>query len=145
MKNFLMETFPNYTQAMYDGNEPNYYNDGVNGKIAHYSCFYGSGEIDSNGKLLYADMSFNTLNHIYIVGNWIKFIHIPYNGISHVWGWDNNRGFFKEGSGKDCTPDYPIEYILNLFKRKHCFDKTVLYEKIKERFLEEFNRSNEWI
>lgn len=137
--NYLFETFPNYTKNMYDGNEPNYYNEGINGKIAHYSCKYGTGEIDINGKLIYGNISLDKLNNIYIVGDWIKFIHIPYDGIPHAWGWDNIRGYFKEGSGKDCTPDYPKEYIIKLLNKKREYDGTILYEKIKEKFLEVFN------
>ena len=68
-----METFPNYTEEMYEGNKPNYYNDGINGKIAHYSCKYGGGEIDSDGELIYSNISLDKLNNIYIVGNWVKF------------------------------------------------------------------------
>lgn len=140
--NYLFETFPNYTKNMYDGNEPNYYNDGINGKIAHYSCKYGTGEIDINGKLIYGNISLDKVNNIYIVGDWIKFIHIPYDGIPHAWGWDNTRGYFKEGSGKDCTPDYPKEYILKLLNKKREYDRTILYEKIKEKFLEVFNKGD---
>lgn len=142
MKNFLMETFPNYTEAMYEGNEPSYYNDGINGKIAHYSCKYGTGEIDINGKLIYGNVSLDKLNNIYIVGSWVKFIHIPYDGIPHSWGWDNERGYFKEGSGKDCTPNYPKEYILKLFNKKRDINDSILYKKIKERFLIEFNKGD---
>lgn len=140
MKKFLMETFPNYTEEMYNGNEPAYYNKGINGDIAHYSCYYGNGEIDANGDIIYSNISLSKLNSIYIVGNFVKFIHIPYDGIPHVWGWDNERGFFKEGSGKDCTPDYPKEYILKLFKKKYSFNDTILYKKTKEKFLEVFNQ-----
>ena len=142
MKNFLMETFPNYTEEMYNGNEPNYYNDGINGKIAHYSCKYGGGEIDSDGELIYSNISLDKLNNIYIVGKWVKFIHIPYDGIPHAWGWDNERGYFKEGSGKDCTPNYPKEYIIKLLNKKRDFDNTILYEKTKEKFLDEFNKGD---
>ena len=140
--NYLFETFPNYTKNMYDGNEPNYYNEGINGEIAHYSCKYGTGEIDINGKLIYGNISLDKLNNIYIVGDGIKFIHIPYDGIPHAWGWDNIRGYFKEGSGKDCTPDYPKEYILKLLNKKRDYDGTILYEKIKEKFLEIFNKGD---
>lgn len=142
MKNFLMETFPNYTEEMYEGNKPNYYNDGINGKIAHYSCKYGGGEIDSDGELIYSNISLDKLNNIYIVGKWVKFIHIPYDGIPHAWGWDNERGYFTEGSGKDCTPNYPKEYILKLFNKKRDINDSILYKKIKEKFLEEFNKGD---
>lgn len=142
MKNFLMETFPNYTEEMYNGNEPNYYIDGINGKIAHYSCKYGIGEIDSNGELIYSTISLDKLNNIYIIGKWIKFIHIPYDGIPHAWGWNNEIGYFKEGSGKDCTPDYPKEYILKLLNKKRDYCSTILYEKTKEKFLEVFNNGD---
>lgn len=142
MKNFLMETFPNYTEEMYNGNEPNYYTDGINGKIAHYSCKYGGGEIDSDGELIYSNISLDKLNNIYIVGKWIKFIHIPYDGIPHVWGWDNKRGYFAEGSGKDCTPNYPKEYIIKLLNKKRDYNNTILYEKTKEKFLDEFNKGD---
>lgn len=142
MKEFLMKTFPNYTEAMYDGNEPNYYNDGINGKIAHYSCKYGGGEIDSDGELIYSNISLDKLNSIYIVGKWIKFIHIPYDGIPHAWGWDNERGYFTEGSGKNCTPDYPKEYIIKLLNKKRDYCGTILYEKTKEKFLNIFNKGD---
>lgn len=138
--NFMFECFPNYTKEMYNGNELNYYVDGINGEIAHYSCKYGIGEIDSNGELIYSTIYLDKLNNIYIIGKWVKFIHIPYDGIPHAWGWDNERGYFKEGSGKDCTPEYPKEYILKILNKKRDYDGTILYEKTKERFLEVFNK-----
>lgn len=140
--NFLFETFPNYTQEMYNGNKPNYYSPGVNGDIANYSCYYGGGQIDYNGNLIYSNISLDRTNNIYIVGEWVKFIHIPYDGIPHAWGWDNKVGYFIEGSGKDCTPDYPKEYILKLLNKKRDYCGTILYEKTKEKFLEVFNNGD---
>lgn len=142
MDEFLFETFPNYTRAMYDGNKPNYYSPGIHGDIGNYSCKYGGGQIDANGELIYSNVSLDKLNNIYIVGNFVKFIHIPYDGIPHAWGWDNERGYFKEGSGKDCTPSYPKEYILKLLNKKKDYVGTVLYEKTKEKFLEVFNKGD---
>ena len=140
--NFLFETFPNYTQEMYNGNEPNYYSPGVNGDIGNYSCRYGDGEIDHKGNLIYSSIYLDKLNTIYTVGKFVKFIHIPYDGIPHAWGWDNERGYFREGSGKDCTPDYPQEYILKILNKKRDYDGTVLYEKTKEKFLKVFNNGD---
>ena len=140
--NFLFESFPNYTEEMYNGNKPNYYSPGVNGDIANYSCRYGGGKIDHEGNLIYSNISLDRLNNIYIVGEWVKFIHIPYDGIPHAWGWENGKGYFKEGSGKDCTPDYPKEYIFKLLNKKRDYDGTVLYEKTKEKFLEVFNNGD---
>ncbi len=139
MEEFLFDCFPNYTREMYLGNKPNYYSPGINGDIANYSCKYGGGQIDANGELIHSNVSLDKLNTIYIVGNFVKFIHIPYDGIPHAWGWDNERGYFKEGSGKDCTPSYPKEYILKLLNKKKDYVGTILYEKTKEKFLEVFN------
>lgn len=137
---YISEVFPNFTKEMYDGNEPNYYVDGINGKIANYSCKYGGGRIDCNGDIIYANISLDKLNYIYIVGNYVKFIHIPYDGIPHSWGWDNQKGYFKEGSGKSCLPDYPEDYIIKLFNKKNKeYIGTVLYEKVKFKFLGVFN------
>ena len=76
MKDFLMETFPNYTEEMYNGNEPNYYSPGINGDIANYSCRYGGGKIDHEGNLIHSSIYLDKLNTIYIAGKFVKFIHI---------------------------------------------------------------------
>ena len=138
--NFMLETFPNYTKNMYDGNEPNYYDEGINGEIANYSCRYGGGKIDCEGNLIYSNVTLDKLNNIYIVGEWVQFVHIPYDGIPHAWGWSNKKGYFKEG--RDCTPKYPKEYILKILNKKRDYDGTILYEKTKEKFLKVFNNGD---
>ena len=140
--NFLFKSFPNYTKEMYDGNEPAYYSPGIKGDISNYSCYYGNGQIDCEGNLFFSNITLDRLNNIYIIGKYVKFIHVPYDGVPHAWGWDNERGYFKEGSGKDCTPNYPKEYILRILNKKRDYCGTILYEKTKEKFLEVFNNGD---
>lgn len=137
-KKWMMETFPNYTESMYMGNEPNYYSDYLTGKGPHYASFYGTLDLTPEGEIWAANVTFGDKNNtIYIVGDNIELMHIPYDGIPHYWKWTNKEGFFTHG--KDCLPKYPKDYIERLMKKKRpdrdgCF----AWEKVKERFIEEF-------
>lgn len=134
----MMETFPNYTESMYMGNEPNYYSDYLTGKGPHYASFYGTLDLTPEGEIWAANITFGDKNNtIYIVGDNIELMHIPYDGIPHYWKWTNKEGFFTHG--KDCLPKYPKDYVERLLKKKRpdrdgCF----AWEKVKERFMEEF-------
>lgn len=137
-KKWMMETFPNYTESMYMGNEPNYYSDYLTGKGPHYASFYGTLDLTPEGEIWAANITFGDKNNtIYIVGDNIELMHIPYDGIPHYWKWTNKEGFFTHG--KDCLPKYPKDYVERLLKKKRpdrdgCF----AWEKVKERFMEEF-------
>lgn len=136
----MMETFPNYTENMYNGNEPSYYSDGINGNIANYSCRYGCGSVAQNGELIHAQISLDKLNTIYVVGNDIKILHIPYDGVPHFWYWsygyNNEYGFYNHG--KDCLPKYPVDYVEKLLNKKRDFDGTKFYEIVKRYVLKKF-------
>ena len=137
---WMMETFPNYTEDMWNGNEPNYYGEGINGNIAHYSCRYGCGEVAPDGTIIHAQISLDKLNTIYIVGNYVKLMHIPYDGVPHYWYWEYKDGvsdFYVHG--KDCLPKYPKDYVNRLMKKKRDFDGTYLYEVVKKYFMEMWN------
>ena len=132
-----METFPNYTEAMYCGDEPSYYKAGIGGKIAHYQSYYGSGDFDWNGEIVNAEVSLlDNNNTIYIVGNNIELMHIPYDGVPHYWKWTTKQSFLEHG--KKCLPNYPKDYIQRLFKKKRDMDGSFLFEKVKEKFLKVF-------
>lgn len=137
-KKWMMETFPNYTEAMYRGNEPSYYNDYLTGKGPHYASFYGTLDLTPEGEIWAANITFGDKNNtIYIVGDNVELMHIPYDGIPHYWKWTNKERFFTHG--KDCLPKYPKDYVERLLKKKRpdrdgCF----AWEKIKKRFVEEF-------
>lgn len=142
---WMMDTFPNYTEDMWNGNEPNYFDKGINGDIAHYSCRYGGGSIAPDGTILHAQISLDKLNTMYIVGDSIKLMHIPYDGIPHYWYWsygyDGKYGFYEHG--KTCLPKYPDEYIEKLLNKKRDFDGTKLYEIVKKYVLEKFCKYGE--
>lgn len=139
-KEWMMTTFPNYTEDMYEGNQPSYYNNYINGKGAHFSCKYGTLDLDPDGNIWSANITLGDKNNtIYIIGNEIWLMHIPYDGIPHYWKWHNNNGWIVHG--KNCLPKYPKDYIAKLMKKKRpdrdgCF----AWEKVKERFIEEFVR-----
>jgi len=120
---------------MYIGNTPNR----SEGLIDYYSCFYGGGSVTTDGELLNAQVSLqDTNNTIYIVGDNIELMHIPYDGVSHYWKWTNKEGFLVHG--KDCLPKYPKDYVYRLLKKKRDMDGTYLWEKVKNRFIEEFEK-----
>lgn len=137
-KEFMMETFPNYTEAMWKGNEPSYYVDYITGKGAHYSCNYGILDLTPEGEIWSANISLGDKNNtIYIIGDRIELMHIPYDGIPHYWKWINKEGFVLHG--KDCFPRYPKDYIKTLLNKKRPDkDGTFVWETVKKRFLEEF-------
>lgn len=147
-KKWMMETFPNYTEAMYMGNEPSYYSDYLTGKGPHYTSFYGTLDLTPSGEIWSSNITLGDKNNtIYMIGNKIELMHIPCDGIPHYWLWCNEsmakakglegQGFFTHG--KDCLPKYPKDYVEKLLKKKRpdrdgCF----VWEKVKERFIEEF-------
>lgn len=139
-KKWMMETFPNYTEEMYYGNKPSYYNEYVTGKGAHYASFYGTLDLTPEGEIWGANVTLGDKNNtIYIIGNSIELMHIPYDGIPHYWKWTNKEGFLVHD--KNCLPEYPKDYIGKLMKKKRpdrdgCF----AWEKVKEKFIEEFTK-----
>ena len=136
-----METFPNYTEAMYLRNEPSYYNDYLTGKGPHYASFYGTLDLTPEGEIWAANISFGDKNNtIYIIGDNIELMHIPYDGIPHYWKWHNKNGWIVHG--KDCLPKYPKDYVERLLKKKRPDrDECFVWETVKERFIEEFVKS----
>ena len=147
---WLKDVFPNYKDEMYWGNMPQNTKPGLNGEIYHYNPYYGSGDMDDEGNLLNAQIGLDTNNTLYIIGNNIHFLHIPVDGIPHYWCW-NNSTMWPEGEGfqehgKSCLPKYPKDYIQKMLKKKRDFDGSLLWEKAKERFREEFvKREGEFI
>lgn len=137
-KKWMMETFPNYTEAMYMGNEPSYYNNYLTGKGPHYATFYGTLDLTPEGEIWTANITLGDGNNtIYIVGNDVKLMHIPYDGIPHYWEWTNKTGFITHG--KDCLPKYPKDYVNRLMKKKKPDkDGNFAWEKVKKTFIEEF-------
>ena len=109
----VQSIFPNYTETMYLGNEPTYYIDYVNNKKgSHYQNEQGHMNLTPDNEIWSAQFSLDTNNTIYIVGNHIKLIHIPYDGIPHYWQWTNDERFYEHG--KKCLPKYPKDYINKL-------------------------------
>lgn len=139
-KKWMMETFPNYTEAMFDGNEPSYYNDYLTGKGPHYASFYGTLDLTPKGEIWAANISLlDRNNNIYIVGDSIELMHIPYDGIPHYWKWTNKEGFIVHG--KDCFPKYPKDYVHRLMKKKRPnMDGSFAWETVKKKFMDEFIR-----
>ena len=133
---WLKSVFPNFTLEMYEGKEPAFYNEGINEPIGRYTAWFGSGDITQSGHLVNSDIGLDKLNHLYIVGDYIKLMHIPMDGISHYWYWDNTDGFVNHG--KDCMPKYPKDYVENLMKKKREYDGVELWEKTKTIFINAF-------
>lgn len=137
-KKWMMETLPNYTENMYMGNEPSCYNDYLIGKGGHYLCFYGTLDLTPEGEIWATEINLGDRNNnIYIVGDNVELMHNPQDGNWHYWKWTNKEGFLVHG--KDCLPKYPKDYVERLIKKKRpdrdgCF----AWEKVKERFTEEF-------
>ena len=137
-KKWMMETFPNYTEDMYLGNEPSYYNDYLTGKGPHYASFYGTLDLTPEGEIWAANISFGDKNNtIYIIGDNIELMHIPFDGIPHYWKWTNKEGFVTHG--KDCLPKYPKDYVARLLKKmRPDRDGCLAWKKVKARFIKEF-------
>lgn len=132
---YLHSIFPHYTYDMYIGNTPNRSEDLTD----YYSCFYGGGSVTVDGELLNAQVSLQDKNNtIYIVGDNVELMHIPYDGVPHYWKWTNKDGFLVHG--KDCLPKYPKDYVYRLLKKKRDMDGTYLWEKVKNKFIEEFEK-----
>ena len=137
-KEWMTETFPNYTEDMYMGNEPSYSSDYLTGKGEHYASFYGTLDLTPTGEIWAANVNFGDANNtIYIIGDRVELMHIPYDGIPHYWKWTNKDGFLVHG--KDCLPKYPKDYIKKLMQKKRPDrDGYFVWEKVKERFIKEF-------
>ena len=89
MKSFIdwmHEIFPNYTEAMYLGNEPaGKMHAHLNGGYTdRWECKYGGGET-YHDEIIHASFSLNHKVTIYIVGDKLWVVDIRYSGKSDFW------------------------------------------------------------
>ena len=146
--NFLSDIFSNFTEDMYNGNTPAYYNEYQTGQGAHYQTFFGTLDLTPEGQIWAANITFGDKNNtIYIIGDKVELMHIPYDGIPHYWMWCNeamakakcldSKGFYNHG--KDCLPKYPKDYIQRLLKKKRPDrDNSFVWQTVTKRFTDEF-------
>ena len=91
----LFPSFPNYTQAMYEGDEPaGKGHKHINGGYCErWASKYGGGESYA-GEIIDANFSINTKTTIYIVGSHLWIVEQRYSGKSDVWEYTND-GYMK--------------------------------------------------
>lgn len=91
MKDFLISTFPNYTEQMYEGNQPaGKGHELTNGGCAErWSCWYGCGET-SGESVLWASITINHKINLFVCDDTIRITDIRYSGKSDVWEFCNN-------------------------------------------------------
>ena len=91
MKDFLTSVFPNYTDAMCDGDQPcgkgHELTDG--GYADRWECWYGGGET-SGESVLFATIYFNYKVSLFVCGNLLRITDIRYSGKPDVWIYDSN-------------------------------------------------------
>lgn len=140
MKDFWTSVFPNFTEAMYDGNTPcgvgHQMVDG--GESDRWSTRYGGGET-YNGKVLNASFSLSTKITIYITGNHLWIMDIRYAGKPDFWEFTNIEGIgfpgspcCDERSRHSLEPD-KIEKILNT-KIENCKFWNIVQARAKELY-----------
>ena len=140
MKEFLMSVFPNYTEAMYEGNEPvgNGHKMLDGGESDRWSCKYGGGET-YNGKILHADFSVNSKITIHIARDHLWIVDIRYAGKPDFWEYTNteDEGF----PGAPCCNERSrhaleaekIDKILNT-KIDNCIFWDIVQRRAKELY-----------
>ena len=87
----VFDTFPNFTNSMYDGNEPcgkgQEYVDG--GYCDRWTTRFGGGE-SYKGYLIHANFSLNQKITIYIVGDVLWIVDFRHFGKSDVWEYTSD-------------------------------------------------------
>ena len=82
----LFESFPNYTEAMYLGNEPAGKGHGhINGGYCDRWCCQWGGAETYDGRIIHATFSLNHKVSIYIVGDALWVMDIRYAGKPDFW------------------------------------------------------------
>lgn len=99
----LFPSFPNYTKAMYEGNEPcSKGHKLTSGEFAdRWDCMYGGGETADN-EIIHASFSINRKITIHICGDSLWIVDLRYYGKSDVWEYSNN-GNLKMPLGACCN------------------------------------------
>lgn len=107
MKDFLTSVFPNYTEAMYEGDEPcgNGHELIGGGYADRWECKYGVGET-SGEDVLCAYIIINRKIQLFICQDCLRIVDNRYAGKTDVWVYDNN-GELTTSDSKRRT--YPLE------------------------------------
>lgn len=113
---FMMSVFPNYTEAMYEGNEPaRFGHEMVNGGRSDvWSCKYGSAETYKD-EIITADWIINYKVRIFICGNLLWITDIRHSGKPDIWDYTSDGKVRFIGNMKyhhDLEPE-KIESILS--------------------------------
>lgn len=87
----VFEAFPNFTEAMYAGNEPcGKGHEHVEGGFCdRWSTQFGGGE-SYKGRLIHANFSLNQKITVYIVGSTLWIVDIRHSGKSDVWEYTSD-------------------------------------------------------
>lgn len=94
MKDFLTSVFENYTEQMYEGDQPCGKGHQLTGGgyADRWECRYGVGET-SGESVLVAHIIINCKISLFICADVLEIIDIRYSGKSDVWGY-NSKGDF---------------------------------------------------
>ena len=133
--NFLHSVFPNYTVAMWQGNEPSipkYFTHVSGSPVQHWSWEYGSADtyLSENGYVIInADVKLPSELHVFICGDRLEISYIPYIADDKYWKWSNDEdGNLSMKGYQYAVPEAKIRRMMN----KELPD-SVIWRLIKER------------
>lgn len=108
----MFPSFPNYTEEMYEGNEPTRnWQMSIGKTMYHYHTKYGDGDV-VDGSIFDAKFSINQKITIYIVGGSLNIIDIRYAGEPDTWEYSNTEQRYFRSFAHELEKD-KIEKILN--------------------------------
>ena len=95
----MFPSFPNYTEQMYEGNEPcGKGHELIEGGFAdRWECKWGSAETNGN-RIIHASFSINQKINIFIIESTLWITDFRYEGKSDVWEYSNNDNIRFPGS-----------------------------------------------
>ena len=125
-------SFPNYTDAMYLGNEPTGSWEMSTGKTMYrWSNCWGSGQSTTDG-IFEANFQINSKITIYIVGGHLNIIDIRYAGKPDTWEYSNTEQRYFKSFSHELEADR-IEKILNT-KIPNCRFWDLVQKRAKELY-----------
>ena len=108
----MFPSSPNYTEEMYEGDEPSGSWQMSTGKTMYrWRTRWGSGQSTDNG-IFEAKFQINSKVTIYIVGGHLNIIDIRYAGKPDTWEYSNTEQRYFRSFAHELEPD-KIEKILN--------------------------------
>ena len=140
MKDFLTYIFPNYTEAMYEGDEPCGKGHELigGGNADRWECKYGVGET-SGEEVLCANIIINRKIQLFICRDCLRIVDNRYAGKTDVWVYDN-KGELTTSDSKGRTHPLETEKIEQVLSTKFA---GLFWKLVQNRALAIYNEKGE--